>query len=220
VEVSGLVFGQRQRLRRWLGGGAPPSGRAALFLALSTFLCGCVVAGFVFVGIWRHTATEKAQTQAAQQSIRRQLLEAKQTLVESKQTLAELKTQLARNQHLLARTQRKAAEETTALAQTRKAERALARSLAPRLHDLIQTAGTLAGQSATIESELTALETYTRHPGAAGVDAGYLATQTRYLVRSAAAAAASAATLAQDSRDARATLTTAAQTTAPAAGGR
>jgi hypothetical protein len=199
VEVTGLVFGPPRRLRRWLGGGAPPSFRGALFLALSTFLCGCVVAGFVFVGIWRNTATEKAQTQAAQQSAQRQLREAERTL-------AGLRTQLAHEQQLLARTRRRAAEATTALAETRKEGRGLTRSLTSRLHELISTAAALAGQTATMESELTALETYARHPGAAGVDAGYLATQTRYLVRSAAAAAAASATLTQLGRDAQRTL--------------
>lgn len=181
--VTGLVFG-----------GAPPSFRGALFLALSTFLCGCVAAGFVFVGFWRHTATQKAQTEAAQQTAQQQLREAEHTL-------AGLKTQLAREQQLLAGTRRKAAQATTALARTRKQGRALERSLALRLHELTQAATALAGQSATIESELTALESYAQHPGAAGVDAGYLATQTHYIVRSAAAAAAAAATLTQAGRD-------------------
>ena len=78
-----------------------------------------------------------------------------------------------------------------------------------RLQDLVETAAALARQTATIESELKALEAYTRHPGAAGVDAGYLATQARYLIRSAAAAAAAAATLAQRTQDAQASFGTA-----------
>jgi len=121
--------------------------------------------------------------------------------------LAGLRAQLAREQRLLANTRLGAAEATTALARSRRHRRALARSLGARLHELIQTAASLAGQSATIESELTALETYVQHPGAAGVDAGYLATQTRYVARSAAAAAAAATSLAQVSRDAQRTLT-------------
>ena len=180
----------------------PPSAGAAIFLALSMFLCGCVLAGLVFVAIWRHTATGRAQSQAAQQSLRRQLLD-------QEQTLATVQAQLARNLRLLARARRQAAGAATALAQNERATRALARSLTPRLHDLIQSAATLAGQSATLESELTALETYARHPGAAGLDAGYLMTQTRYLARSAVAATAAATALAQESHDARAILDTA-----------
>lgn len=163
------------------------------------FLCGCVVAGLVFVAIWRHTATDKAHSQAARQSLRRQLLE-------EEQTLAGAQAQLARTLRLLARARRQAAEATTELAQAEKAARARARSLTPRLQNLTESAATLAGQSATLESELTALETYARHPGAAGLDAGYLTTQTRYLARSAAAATAAATALAQESRNAQAIL--------------
>jgi hypothetical protein len=104
------------------------------------------------------------------------------------------------------RARRQAAEATTELAQAEKAARARARSLTPRLQNLTESAATLAGQSATLESELTALETYARHPGAAGLDAGYLTTQTRYLARSAAAATAAATALAQESRNAQAIL--------------
>ena len=195
------MAGRHRRLGRWLGSGAPPSARAALFLALSMFFCGCVVAGFVFVGIWRHTATEKAQTLAAEQSVRRQLLQAEVAL-------AGLKKQLAHNQRLLARTQRQANHATVALAATRDAKRALARSLASRLHKLVEAASSVAGQSATIESEISALESYARRPGAAGVDPGYLATQTRYLARSASGAAAATAALAEYSRNVQTILTT------------
>jgi len=209
VEVTATTLRRRRGLRGWLGGNAPPSPRAALFLAVSTFLCGCVLASLLFVGIWRHTASAEARTRAAQQSDRLHLLAAEHTLTQ-------LKTQLAVNQRLLDDARHRADRATTALAHahkaladTRRADRAITRSLTPRLQDLVETAAALARQTATIESELNALEAYTRRPGAAGVDAGYLATQARYLAQSAAAAAAAAATLAQRTQDAQASFGTA-----------
>src|SRR5205085_9615896 len=80
MDVTAIQGARRRRLLRLPGGGASPSLRAALFLALSTFLCGCVMAGLLFVGVWRHTASEAAHTQAAQQRDRQQLLSTQRTL--------------------------------------------------------------------------------------------------------------------------------------------
>ena len=59
-----------------------------------------------------------------------------------------------------------------------------------------------------MESELTALETYARDPGAVGLDAGYLESQIGYLARSASAATSQAAALARHSQDAQAAVNT------------
>jgi hypothetical protein len=204
VEVTAVEFERRRGLRRWLGGSAFLSVRAALFLALSTFLCGCVTAGLLFVGVWRHAATEQAQAQAAQQSDRQQLLAARRTL-------ADLKAQLARDRRVIVHTQRRTVRAASALAQATKVNRALVGSLSPGLQELIQAAATLASQTDTMQSELNALETYLHDPGAAGLDADYLATQVRYLARSAAAASSAAVDLARHTREAQSTFSTATQ---------
>jgi hypothetical protein len=211
VEVRAVEFERRHWLHRWLGGSAFLSVRAALFLALSTFLCGCVTAGLVFVGVWRHAATEQAQAQAAQQSDRQQLLAARRTLLAARSTLAGLKAQLARDQRVIVQTQGRAARAASALAQAAKVNHALVGSLSPGLQELIEAAAALASQTDTIQSELNALETYVLHPGAAGLDAGYLATQVHYLARSAAVASSAAVDLARHSREARSTFSTATQ---------
>lgn len=202
MDVSAVEFERRRGLRGRLGGSASLSARATLFLALSTFLCGCVTAGLVFVGVWRHAATEQANAQAAQQSVRQQLIAANHTLVD-------LKAQVTRDQSLIIHARRQAARAASALTHAAKLNRALVGSLSPDLQELIQAGGTLASQTDTIQSELNALETYLLHPGAAGLDAGYLATQVRYLVRSAAAASSAAVDLGRQTRKAQATFSTA-----------
>jgi chromosome segregation ATPase len=206
VDVTAITVDRRRGLGRLLGG-APPSGRAALFLAVSMFLCGCVVAGLLFVGIWRHTASQAADSQAAQQRDRQHLLAAESTLAELKAQLVGLKAQLARNQLALARAKTRAAHATSQLVQARNAGRAITTSLAPSLQELIRAGETLARQTATMESELTALETYARDPGAVGLDAGYLESQIGYVARSASAASSQAAALARHSQDVQAALT-------------
>jgi hypothetical protein len=199
VDVSAVEFEGRRGLRGRLGGGASLSARATLFLALSTFLCGCAAAGLVFVGVWRHAATEQANAQAAQQSFRQQLIAAEHTL-------ADLRAQVTRDERLIVHSRRQAARSASALEQAAKLNRALVGSLSPDLQELIRAGGTLASQTDTIQSELNALETYLQHPGAAGLDAGYLATQVRYLVRSAAAASSAAVDLGRQTRKAQATF--------------
>jgi predicted nucleic acid-binding Zn-ribbon protein len=204
VELTTMTLDRRGRLRRWLGDGGPPSLRGAVFLAVSTFLCGCVLASLLFVGIWRHTAGEAAQSKAAvaqtkaiQQSDHKQLLAVQNHL-------AALRTQLAHSRTVLAQAEQQAAGAKTALAHAQSASRELVRSLAPRLQTLSDAAASLARTTATIQSELGALATYAHDPGGAGLDAGYLESQTRYVARVAAAAAAAAAALAQDASDAQA----------------
>jgi hypothetical protein len=204
VELATMTIDRRGRLRRWLGGDGPPSLRAALFLALSTFLCGCVVASLLFVGVWRHTAGEAARLQAAQAHARAIQQADRQQLLAAKADLDLLKARFARNERLLTEAKRRAAQATTALARARAATRAISRTLTPRLQTVADAAAALARQTATIHSELTALETYAQQPGATGIDAGYLETQARYVARQAAAAASAAAALTQQARDAQA----------------
>ena len=195
MDASEVRWDRRRWWRRERGRGAPPSLRGALFLASSTFLCGAVLAGLLFVGIWRHTASEQVQTEAARQHDRHQLLVAHQAVVR-------LRAQLAQDDAALARAGHRAAQEAAAVSHARSLNRALTQSMSRTLQELIQTETTLASQSARIESELQALEGYTNHPGATGLDAGYLTAQIDYLLRSAAAASSTAADLLRSSRGA------------------
>jgi hypothetical protein len=208
VDVTAITVDRRRRFGRLLGRSAPPSGRAALFLAVSMFLCGCVLAGLLFVGIWRHTASQAADSQAAQQRDRQQLLAAERTLAELKAQLVGLKAQVARNQLALDRAKTRAARAASQLVQARNANRVITTSLVTSLQELVRAGDSLARQTATMESELAALETYARDPGAVGLDAGYLESQIGYLARSAAAATSQAAALARHSQDAQAAVNT------------
>ena len=199
-----MTLARRGRLRRWLGNGAPPSVRGAVFLSVSTFLCGCVVASLLFVGIWRHTAGEAARSRAAVAQTHAIQQRDRQELLAVRNRLATLQAQLARSRAALGRTEHRAAATKASLLRANVATRAVVVSLEPKLQTLSGTAATLAHTIATIEAELGALATYAQNPGGAGLDAGYLETQTRYVARVAASAASAAAALAQDVRDAQA----------------
>lgn len=192
------------RLRRRLRDGAPPSLRGALFLSLSTFLCGCVLASLLFVGVWRHTAGEAARSQAAVAHTQAIQQRDRQQLAAATSRLEALQAQLARSRRMLTRTEHQAAATKASLTHANAASRAVIQSLAPRLQTLSGTAATLAHTIATVEAELGALATYAQNPGGAGLDAGYLETQTRYVARVAASAASAAAALAREAQDAQA----------------
>jgi hypothetical protein len=199
-----MTLERRGRLRRLLHGDAPPSLRATLFLSVSTFLCGCVVASLLFVGVWRHTAGEAAQSKAAVAHTQALQLRDKKRLLAVQSRLAALQAQLAQTHVQLRQAKRQAASAKSSLSKAQAANRALLQSLAPRLQALADTAASLAHTTTTIESELGALATYAQTPGGAGLDPGYLASQTRYIARVAAGAAAAAAALEQDAQDAQA----------------
>jgi hypothetical protein len=163
-----------------------------LFLASSTFLCGAVLAGLLFVGIWRHTASEQVQTEAARQHDRRQLVVAHHTVAKLRM---QLRAQLAQEKAALALAQHRAAQDAAAIDRARGLNTELRQSMLRTAQELTQAAKILASQTARIQSELQALEGYTNHPGATGLDAGYLAAQIDYLLRSAAAASSTAAGL-------------------------
>lgn len=199
-----MTLARRGRLRRWLGNGAPPSLRGALFLSVSTFLCGCVLASLLFVGVWRHTAGEAARSQAAVAHTKAIQQRDRQQLLALRSQVETLQAQLARNRRVLVRNERQAAATKASLTHANAATRAVIQSLAPRLQSLSGTAATLAHTLATIEAELGTLATYAHDPGGAGLDAGYLETQTRYVARVAAGAAAAAAALAREAQDTQA----------------
>jgi len=200
----GFELPRRGRVRNWLSGDAPSSRGAQLFLCVSALLCGAVLSGLLFVGVWRHTATEVTRTQAARLSDR-------QALLASKRTVASLRMRLAHDQEQLANAARRSAQAAAELAGARnalghaaqvQAANSAARHLQTlRLVALIGVANTLVHSTSALQSELTALDMYALHPGTAGLDGGYLATQAHYLEASAANAASAASDLAQRARE-------------------
>lgn len=209
MEASTIALPPRSRVRRWLRGDGPPSRGAQLFLFVSALLCGAAVSGLLFAGIWRHTAGEAARNHSAQLGDHR-------ALIAAKHDISGLKTRLARNQQLLAQARSAGAALTAQIADTKgalektrrtlvQARHTLAKANAARtaartaLHSRLQAltaaANGLVRQTATIRSELNALESYASAPGPAGVDPGYVASQTHYLIASATSAASAAGEL-------------------------
>ena len=174
------------RVRGWLRGNAPASVPAQVFMALAMLLCGGVLAGLLFVGFWRHSASQATTARAAQVDDQARLRTAERTLLT-------LQSELARVRGLLAGAGRRNASLAAEVAAERSANTAMSRSLTSRLKPLAQGAGALARQTAALQSELATLQTYAVNPGPAGLDTGYLANQARYLA-TAAGGAASAAT--------------------------
>lgn len=199
MEASTIELGRRGRLRHWLRGDGPSSRGAQLFLFVSALLCGAALSGLLFAGIWRHTAGEVARTRDAQRGDHH-------ALVTSKRALAALRVKYRHEQALLAgaksarlQAAKALAESRTVLAQVRhaaaKSDAATAaerRSLSGQAQYLLASASALARQTTTIRSELNALETYAQSPGGTGVDAGYVASQARYLVTAAEASVSAA----------------------------
>jgi hypothetical protein len=192
------------QLRQWLRSDGPASKGAQLFMFVSALFCGAALAGLLFVGVWRHTAGEAARNRAAQENDQ-------QALRASRQAVSALGAKLAHEKTLLAQATRRGATANASLAQARtslrQARAALAsaeassaaarQALAGRLDALGGEASALARTTATLRSELSALETYASQPGPTGIDAGYLAAQVQYLRAAAAAAASAAAQLAR-----------------------
>lgn len=189
-----------QVIRRDRGvGTGPPSLRAQILLVASAFLCGTVLAGLLFVGIWRHTADDGARAQASQRLSQQQLTTARQRI-------AALTKDLTAAQQTASAAAAVVARQRTALKRETAAHAALAHALPPRLAALTTSAHELESQLTTLQSELKALGTYVNDPGATGLDAGYLATQVDYMTSAAKTAAGTAAAISQKATDAGATL--------------
>lgn len=183
-----------------------PSLRGQLFMLVSVFLCGCVLTGLLFVGVWRHTASAETRAHTAQVGYERQLATTAHALASTRHALATLRAQLAHANGMLVAARRQDAADRASLAQARSATSAVTRALAPDLKSLVDSAGSLAHQTTTLRSELTALERYARSPGPTGVDAGYMQSQAHYLASSADTAATGAATLLAQAQGAQSAL--------------
>ena len=208
--ATGLELARRGRLRHWLHSDAPASRGAQVFMFVAALLCGAALSGLLFVGVWRHTAGEAAQSQAARaddqralQASRRENASLNESLANEQALLASANrahksalVALALARSALARAQSALAQSRSELLRTKAADAAALRAATARASALSTDANALARASATLDSELTALETYAQNPGPTGIDPGYLANQVRYLEASAAAASSAANDLA------------------------
>jgi hypothetical protein len=181
----GLVGRARQQLR---GVSARPSLRAQLVLVCSAFLLGAVLSALLFVGIWRHTAAEGDRAQAAQAIAQRhltatrlQLRTAQRSLGSERLLLVHVRAQHATLAHELAR--------------LRRLDNLVAARLPAQLQSINASAAALAHSTSTLESELSALQAYLQAAKATGIDAGFVTTQIRYLIRSTQNARVNAAQL-------------------------
>jgi hypothetical protein len=177
----GVIRGVPKQL--WTASSAP-SLRAQAVLIFSAFLLGAVLSALTFVGIWRHTATAGDRAQAAQTIAQHRLAEIKLHLLSARQGLAAERALVAR-----LRVQRsKLVNELTSM-------RRSAAGLPAPLQSIGTDATTLSRSTSRLESELSALQAYVARSSAAGMDAGFVGTQIRYLIRSTEAAVATAAQL-------------------------
>lgn len=190
--MTQVIRGRRALVR----GYAPPSPRAQIALVTAAFVCGAVLAGLLFVGIWRHTAAEGARAQASGAVERRRAAAARRTA-------ARLRLRLSHDEALLRTARTQLAQASRALASARAAQAALARELPPRLKSIAGAGAGLAHDTSTLESELTTLRQYLAHPGPGGLDPNYVASQAHYLAGSARTATADAAALAQAAQGAQ-----------------
>jgi hypothetical protein len=185
VEVTDVTLIQRALRRR----GGPPSLRAQVVLLTSAFLLGGVLAGLLFVGVWRHTAAEGDDARAAQ-------LEASQRLRVTEQKLADLARDLAAARAGAARTGAALrASQQRAAALQRQATRAGAALDAP-LGDVAANANALAARTKKLRSALTTISAYLGSSSAGGIDPAFLDAQIAYVADSAAVAERTAASVA------------------------
>lgn len=199
TEITAVRSGRLARARRRLAQpAAPPSLRAQLFLMVSVFLLGGVLSALLFVGIWRHTASDENQARAAQLAIGQELHATRATLARTASELAAARAAVAK-----ARTER--TQLAGELASLKHLNGRVATSLPPGLQAITTTAEILTRQGGKLETALTTLSDYLKNASATGVDPAFLAAQVRYLTSTTAATRAAASSLLGQARRAQAT---------------
>jgi hypothetical protein len=185
--------------RRWAAPAGPPSLRAQLVLMLSVFVLGCVLAGLVFVGTWRHTALDASRAKTNE-------LTARQALHVTSVRLARVEAELATARTAAASAHAQSERTAGKLATIRHVNAAAASSLAPRLQAIASDAEILNRETARLESALATLRDYLRHAAATGVDPSFFSAQVGYLTGRVDATRAAASALAQQAGGARASI--------------
>jgi septal ring factor EnvC (AmiA/AmiB activator) len=167
----------------------PPSLRAQLVLIVAAILFGAVLAGLLFVGVWRHTAAESDAARTAQ-------IQTSRRLHTTKARLDAIRAQLAATRATAARERTQLASLRRDLAAAQRANAHAAQSLASPLSAIAANGGALQHQLAKLSSELSSIGGYLASAGA-GVDPAFVAAQVRYLTSSAGAADSAVAVLAR-----------------------
>jgi uncharacterized protein (DUF3084 family) len=198
TEITAVRTSLAQRLARPLRErSGPPSLRAQLVLVFAAMLLGAVLAGLLFVGVWRHTATEGDAARAAQLATKRQLRTVQAQLKTARAELAAANTATRRVRAQL----HVAQAERAAL---RKANTRAAARLSAPIGSLVGNGDALQHQLSKLSSELSTIQTYLSAATATGVDPAFIAAQVKYLQSSAGAAEQSASALAQQAARAQA----------------
>ena len=198
TEITAVRSSLAQRLAHPLKErSGPPSLRAQLVLVLAAILLGAVLAGLLFVGVWRHTATEGDTARAAQLATKQQLSSVQTQLKAARAQLATANTatRRVRTQLHVVQTQRNALRKQNT--------RAVARLRTP-IGSLVGNGGALQHQLSKLSSELSTIQTYLAAATATGVDPAFIAAQVKYLQSSAGAAEQAATALAQQAARAQA----------------
>ena len=198
TEITAVRTSLAQRLAKPLRErSGPPSLRAQLVLVAAAMMLGAVLAGLLFVGVWRHTASESDAARAAQLATKQQLRTAQTQLASARTQLlaASAATRRVRSQLHVAQTQRASLRKQNS--------RAAARLSAP-ISSLVGNGGSLQHQLSKLSSELSTIQTYLTAATATGVDPAFIAAQVRYLQSSAGAAEEAATALAQQAARAQA----------------
>jgi chromosome segregation ATPase len=198
TEITEVRTSLAQRLARPLKErSGPPSLRAQLVLMVAAMLLGSVLAGLLFVGVWRHTATEGDAARAAQLATKQQLRTTQTQLRTARAQLAAATAATGRLRTQLRMTQAQRA------ALRRQNTRAAARLGAP-IGSLVGNGATLQHQLSKLSSELSTIQNYLTASTATGVDPAFVAAQVKYLQTSAGAAEQAASALAQQAARAQA----------------
>jgi chromosome segregation ATPase len=198
TEITAVRTSLAQRLARPLRErSGPPSLRAQLVLVFAAMLLGAVLAGLLFVGVWRHTASESDAARAAQLATKQQLRSVQTELKAARAQLATANTatRRVRAQLHVAQAQRAA---------LRKANTRAAARLSAPIGSLVGNGGALQHQLSKLSSELSTIQTYLTASTATGVDPAFIAAQVKYLQSSAGSAEEAATALAQQAARAQA----------------
>jgi chromosome segregation ATPase len=197
-EITAVRTSLARRLARPLRErSGPPSLRAQLVLMLAAMLLGAVLAGLLFVGVWRHTATEGDAARAAQLATKQQLRTAQ---IQLKSARAQLVTASAATRHVRAQLH---VAQAQGAALRKQNTRAAARLAAP-VGSLVASGASLQHQLSKLSSELSTIQTYLTAATATGVDPAFISAQVKYLQTSAGAAEQAASALAQQAARAQA----------------
>jgi chromosome segregation ATPase len=193
VEITDVTTIRRPRLAERLTRSlrersGPPSLRAQLVLIVAAILLGAVLSGFLFVGVWRHTAAESDTAKAAQAATSRDLRAARARLATTDTELAAAEAALAHS-----RTQTNSLRH--ALAAARRANARADAALASPLAAVVANGAAVQHQLAKLHSELSTIGTYLGNATATGVDPAFVEAQVRYLTTSASAAEHAAASV-------------------------